>query len=414
MDDFDPEEDDSFGADRRARERHLVPDADVYAIREAIAADLARYLADHPPITYREGAYATRQQPRSMALLVAQFYWDDATDAVHVETLGSHRDAPAFPYEEPTARPGEPLPDFMRHDLTDHNLYEHRTTWEQQIIALEPFAPEGGDQARELNDNYRPSFVARRGEDGAITVALGYPPLRGWLDRANTRAPVMPLDPRVVPAIGTRVFADALLDVGDPRGEVIAHGGGDIQLQRSWLGELEPYVPRSGMRWRDGALDEVLVYCDAAPGLGDDLLPWAFRPALRFLAQSAVFWCPGMARCRSVGVVPAWWLGVVDRPTEIERLEVLADGPLDLRMFPRLRELVLVGAQPDARLPDVPYLEVTDDTPARWLGRPVHVSMFHAETNRAAGWIVDARTREIRDGGYHPLASRARRARLLP
>ncbi len=384
---------------------------------------------------------------RSLLLCVAQYWNDNADDEVHLWLIASAAPTPKWPHVcgHTLVPPLEACAACLRTD--DPTDLRGDFGYTDLIPAFEPFAIEGASQYMDANDQFRPLAIARIGDDGAITVEVVHPLVRPWLDVQHERAEPRPISERVAALFaepgGIAVAADELQREGDPRGVMLAHAALGLdhaeelaQYGRSWLGSLEPAVPRSAVRYEHGVPTEIGLYIpDDRFTVPHEPMPWCFAPHIRFLPTSMRVILPGMARARSLGPLGAAELAKLTFPMQLHALEIeMATGnELEalaevLPNLPRLRELVLVGAHATAALipavrglPALERLEVAAPLELeahvaelvawRASGIPVTVSMFDEETQRASGWSVTfgAGGARVTHTGFHRRADDARR-----
>jgi hypothetical protein len=269
--------------------------------------------------------------------------------------------------------------------------------------------------------------------------------VRPWLDLPTTRAAWYAVDDRVLVLAGERgardVLIDALIEAGDPRGDALAHNAIDPELARSWLGALDPHVPRSALELVGGLPDAIGLYLDREPDR-DERLAFAFRPAVRFLPGSKRTIWPALAPARSLGpldlgslveIVEAavtfhareLELELADRAQLRELLDAFAHAR---RQLPELRVLRIIGemsrdAIASIRPAELDGLELEVTTPGTdvedhvadviaWRTLGADVAMYDADAQRATGWIARA-DGTLHRRGYHRYADASRGARLV-
>jgi hypothetical protein len=348
--------------------------------------------------------------PRSMLLTIAQYWNDNADDECHARLIASTRTTPRWPHVcDVNATHLETCSDCMvpKYGYVPWLSYANTDSFQA-------FAVEGATQGFDENDAFRPYAIARIDDAGEISVERVHPATRAWLDLPVRPVVPMPISERVATLFGESIAiaADELQRLGDPRGEMIAHGDLDALAQygRTWLGSIEPHVPRSAVRYEQGVPVEVGIYADAMPVIDPrEHLPWCFRPHVRFLPRSVRFPIP---RARSLGPIS----DLSELPPDLERLEIMASAIA--QPIPAVRELVILGRVDIAavRALAVPRIEIAIEAEhhleelAKWRDAqlPVIVSMFDTETERASGWSVDFGKRTLTHAGYHRFADEER------
>lgn len=150
-----------------------------------------RFLDQHfRPLAAR--AFAADPEVGALVLAVAQFWCDEADDAVHAEIVPTADRHPRWP---------ECLRDPRFYDADEDYAYPTERTeslvgWEASrdlpqlddnstmITAFGAYCVEGCDQEMAIAEAYRPFAVARRGPDGAIEVeVVGVVHQPHWEDR---------------------------------------------------------------------------------------------------------------------------------------------------------------------------------------------------------------------------------------
>lgn len=199
--------------------------------------------------------------------------------------------------------------------------------------------------------------------------------LRGWLDLPDDEAVARATEParqsveRDPDDLAARhVLADALMERGDPEGEMISlslsaadHGTRVMELVRAhyreWLGPLSRVVTESGAVFERGLLTQVAAYF---PPDGVDLGPivgaseWSTVRSLTLLPQSKEVLGATMQNLHRLG--PIGGDGVIElvaasRPWQLRELSVRAEpGVLDLlaeahERLLDLRRLVMISAE---------------------------------------------------------------------
>lgn len=428
-------------------------------IRARACEDLARYLKK-----LREKNPAIR----SVMMGVAQYWADEADDAVHAHCVASVRDTPLWPHgcdigwdDEDRVRVDgeycwECMEDFGWMPFDDNG---------SAIEGFEDYCTEDASQEEPEAHNHRPYAVARLGEDGEITVevvgvvrrpgnemlaedageALLWPAPRGASLFAAVCASPEDDGPRMV-------LADHLQEQGDPRGEYIAVvlNGGDparrdelFEHHSRWIAPLAHVIPVGGAWFSRGFLTAVDVYVTDAEQReavrGADA--WGTVETLHYLPGSLSVLGPEMVALRDLGVARAGEIEAIVRASTLWAIETLrceVDGTLagllaGARTLPKLRHLALVD--PDEQT-------VATLATAAWWGSLSRVTLLRAsgstrdwtfhpalleletlaiggidELDRPAGWQLAFRrgdsTTEVSMVGYHPAATFAMLAELL-
>jgi uncharacterized protein (TIGR02996 family) len=370
----------------------------------------ARILENHF-VPWAAKGFASHPDIRSQMLCVAQYWADEADDAVHAVIVMSTRDTPRWPHvcdygdfarDEELARREPPS---AGERCTNCGSFGW-PPWDDNgtaIPAFEAFCREGSSQEGEISETYLPYAIARRDGDGVRLEVVGR------ITRPHLEMPP-PAEPdgesdAVVSALleavyaapsdlGVRdVLADALLERGDARGEFIAcsrHGKPtDPNVGRAMLGRLGAVVPEGEVVYSRGFPSAVGVY------ISEDTLPlvegateWATIETLRFLAGSVEHLEPAMRALHDVGTLSEGGLyGLIEHGTALpivrlalrlngqESVDLLRDVP-----FERLEHLSVAGAAatPEAldtflRATSIGSLEVRSLQPevvASWVAAP--------------------------------------------
>lgn len=423
-------------------------DLAVRSLRTHLLDATAKHLASlaSRPIVTREVAHAGNY--RSLVLGVAQYWNDQADDECHIRLTGATTDEPSGLHEcaygnEPGS--GDPACSWCARDGLDDPDDLFGNLYGPLIPAVEAFCAESAHQNMAYDDAYRPWAIARVVADGSVATHVVGALVRPWLDLPTTRAAHFATDDRVLALAGERdardVLIDALIEANDPRGEALAHGAIDPDLARSWLGNLDPHVPRSGLEIVGGLPDAIGLYLDREPER-DERLAFAFRPAVRFLPGSKRTIWPALAPARSLGPLDEAALlelaecDAVFRARELElelhdraQLRALLDALVHARrQLPELRVLRMIGeisrdAIGGVRRAELDGLELevttagidVDDHVAdviAWRKLGVAVAMYDADAQRAAGWVASANG-TVQRRGFHRHADAPRGARLV-
>jgi uncharacterized protein (TIGR02996 family) len=322
--------------------------------------------------------FAKHPEIRSQMLCVAQYWADEADDAVHANIVYSKRDTPRWPHvcgdrsfsddeEEEEAQREPPVPidercsycgDFGWVPWDDNNA---------AIPAFEAFCREDSSQEGEVAETYLPYAIAHRDGEGVRIEVVGRitrphlempePTASDWGSDARVRALLEAVYAAPSDLAARDVLADALLERGDARGEFIVcsrHGKPTSPIVgRTVLGRLGAVVPEDEVVYRGGFPSAVSVY------ISEDTLPlvsgaaeWATIETLRFLVDSAEYLGPEMRALRDVGTLSEDGLRALIKhgaALPLARLAVLLNdkGSVDLlRRAPieRLEYLAVDGA----------------------------------------------------------------------
>jgi hypothetical protein len=382
-----------------------------------------------------------RSELKSVMLLCAQYWCDEAEDAVQSRLVASRE---LVPYN------AEEVPWQVRLE---------RLAWNENTDAVWAFSAmcteEGYEEAtgrvnEELKDVYRaiysPLAIAQR--DGASMRVHWLGALhRAWWDfpQAAARERSYPFsgnanvtepEPRpllgVEPALVEQFLAgdDAALEVlrdawtlrGDPRGELCAPVStsrlADLVAQygRAWVGALQPVIPLSGALFGPGPfVRKAVVYADRDTFVRvADAPEWGSLESITFAEGSYRALSPRMHRLRAVGPLDRRQLLAL-HGTQIEDVEY--DDPASLpdlaRMAPLLRVLRIRGRFDTRTLAAFPSLqrlelwlpavegaaaaivEAFDDL-ARVAPPDLRIVVGRLDCGVRSGWVLAGTTRERR------------------
>lgn len=319
----------------------------------------------------------------SVVLCVAQYWNDEANDAVHAFVYASAERDPPWPLGcDDDARWGEaPVAcEGKRCENCDEGLY---ITWYDNgmaIPAFEAYCREGCHQEMDEDEAYLPYAVARRDGDGVDIEIVGRV-VRPWIDRAAVLAEIVPPDDEeaeLLECVYARpdddaprlVLADWLLERGDPRGELIAlqlrpelgpaQAARAARLQRTLgmrlLGPIAPVVSVASAALERGFPSSVEVRFESEQDVSvyGHLSAWATVRHLRFHEDGLDRVTTAMHGLRVLEGVEADALAglqAADWPWAIERLDVLAESAAALEILsqietlPALRRLTLRGVR---------------------------------------------------------------------
>ena len=388
------------------------------------------------------------RRTRSALAEMGQWWSFAAEDEVHVRIVASSRKVPEWPHARNCRRKHglERWADACaqcRGDVVNVVSPAAEQSWgdAELVPAFEPFVPVRPGQAARPVDNGVPVVLAR--------LPYGQPPHAEWLaplvrpelDRATAHEDPALWTPTALHLLAADtdpwpVLTDYWLDHDDPRGHfgALMHQGKreaafDTWLthHRSWLGPLQPFVPRAGMRFAVNPFTQLDLYVPPTEASQFDAADPRLLGVreLTFLPGSAVVVGPGMRAATTLGpldergfrqlfTTPGPWrvrslelalpnLETLDqvRWSHLPHLQVLrlrlSQPPVDLasRSLPALECLELLplvhrlGVQPD--LIDVEWMD-------RWLSTEVpsrvavlRVTPVDPDTRRATGWSLARR-----------------------
>jgi len=305
---------------------------------------LRQWSLEHEVRPTVEEVFAERPAVQSILLCVAQYWADEADDAVHGHLVFSSRATPRWPHRcddtyEGTRGDGD-LCSSCAWDSTPEGL----TTWVSwddngvAIRAWQALCAEGASQEDDPNTVYSPVVLARRTGASFSLERVGAL-MRPWLDLPGTALPVWFQDAGASPELVTPasrdaeeqpfrdaiarspfddgprlVFADWLLQRQDPLGEFISLSVAkartpDLEARRrvlhaahaqAWLGALSKVVSPDGADFSRGLLTGATVHFDASTR------PLASSPlfstveTLRFGPTSEVVFSKSMTALRAV------------------------------------------------------------------------------------------------------------------
>ena len=331
--------------------------------------------------------FSLNPEYRSVMLSVAQYWADEADDAVHPHLTASVRSQPLWPHrckdsvwgddEEYKDIPGE----GCRSCAQGFGYLAHWDDNGAAPMGFEAYCHEAGSQEEPEQRNYLPYAVARKigPEPDAIEVEVV-----GQLQRPNNEFHAFDgaLDPTwddprarelldVVAASPAddaprRVIADYFMERDNPRGEYIAlaldntvHDRREELLAQHgirWIAPLPLAAPACSVRWRRGFPYYAEVLADE-PNVEHVLgaPAWATIERLHVHPESACVLHPVMRALRELGPIESGWVdALVDgKPWAIERLEIAIDDQDALAKLasattlPALRELVVRTDIPD-------------------------------------------------------------------
>lgn len=344
-------------------------------------------ILDEDFVPYVKDVFAKDPKLRSAMLTVAQYWADEADDAVHATVLFSQRSTPIWPHPCRWDDDDREGPSFDPTEVC--SSCGERLGWMPfddnggAIPAFQSCCREDASQESTTSEAYLPYAVARRADDGGVSVEIVGGPVRGWLDTAEEGTPPAPAPPRhdaQTEALLAHVYdardddgprqvlADHLQHHGDPRGEYVAlalaaHAPsrrGEIDARarellarhaRAWLGPIADVAALERVVFDRGFVRGVAVHlADAAVAERVLAAPeWGTVEELRFLPQSVQALSRAMRSLRDVGPLDAAGLEALlatGRSLPIERAHVvLADDAMARRLdaldLPSLRALVV-------------------------------------------------------------------------
>jgi hypothetical protein len=165
----------------------------IYTKKES--ADLREKIINYTIVPQIQLVFSRYPQIRSAMLLVAQYYGDEALDAVHCEMIYSVLPSPAWGCDllstdyddlDPVNLPGLPslseINDSIREDF--YKLEDRKYYWEHNGNAIPTFAAyckEGSHQEMNYLEAYSP-YAVFRWKDEEIEIEVVGNMLRPWLD----------------------------------------------------------------------------------------------------------------------------------------------------------------------------------------------------------------------------------------
>lgn len=321
--------------------------SEVHAVHAAFRVGAKRYLAAHPEM-------------QSVMIAVAQYWCDEAEDAVHEELFASARVMPLWPHRcgdahEACARCGDDL-DFL--DRWHDNS-------EELIMAIAPYCQESFGEERATYGwgyHYLPYLLARRAGDEVELEVIGKiqrpsSPAAADRERDDTwddpRAAELLAQVVAAPAEDgpRRVLADYLMERENPRGQYIALCLEPPTLpcvaQREellaehaarWLHPIHEVVLRA--RWDRGFPVEVEVL-GGTPRRG---AVWRTIEKITSHGGESLLVDDMLALRTLVGKLDDTWTSALARGSwNVATLEIHAVGELAKAPLPALRHLIANG-----------------------------------------------------------------------
>lgn len=263
--------------------------------------------------------FNTHPDHQSVLAAVAQYWADEADDAVHLTMLASKSAVPDFFSSE--------WDEDAKGDTVGIG-WSNRPSWDDNGLSIRSFqglCGEGGSQELPSSDQAEPFLLAQREGKGHRVTWLGRSQ-RPWLDLPNAALPgflgedddgepmdrepldvvlpaqtLEPADLECLEAIASdpyaegprRVWADMWLGRNDPRGTFMQvrwpSRAALLDKGEFWLGELNRVVPLASAVWEYGSLAEAdVAFSDDTLGLVDS--PWWLSVhTLRFSSEDELF-----------------------------------------------------------------------------------------------------------------------------
>ncbi len=335
-----------------------MPALDVRRLRAGLIGDFIRVARQ---------LMVARPELRSLQLGCAQFYADEARDAVHRRVIAS--------------------PQLLPTRASSESIGWRVFQWDDNGDAVYAFAPHCTEESwveEEVGEEdeehiVSPLVIVQRVEDGSLRTSWLGGLHRAWLDfpqgfeRDWESGPIaFAADPSAEPLVGEEhalfaqahadpgareVLRDLWIERGDVRGEMTAlsiatertaamsERLAELVLEhgRGWLGPLAAIVPLSGALFGPGPFArKVVVYAadDEAFDAVADAAEWASVEELVFANQSYRAVTPAMTQLRSVGPLAAaqlaafhtgaWRVEELDFDSEDGSLDALAQLALPL------------------------------------------------------------------------------------
>ena len=441
-------------------------------VMDSIDREAARKTAMQALAQMAKKLFAAHPQYNSLMLGVAQYWADEADDAVHYELCASERALPLWPHVcDQTAwdEDGyENVPGEACSNCGDN--FGYMGMWDDNgaaIGAFEAYCHEGGSQDEAPANNYLPYAVARRAGDDVAIEIIGRLQRPGnesddtriddptWDDaRARELLEIVAMSP--ADDGPRRVLADYLLERENPRGEYIALSlekspTADIlqrrdellaEHQRAWLTSIADAVPMCSVRWARGFPVAAEVFARASDVKNvRGSLGWITLEQLQVHRSSECVLDPAMRALRELGPVDERWVDALadsEWPWTIEALEIELDDADVTKLckattLPKLRALTIHARDLDLAVASLPRavwwkqlerLTVVDDDVAKWHGRQRELGVPWLAVVReftdpviAKGWEVaygPGGACEITQRGWTPHASIDALKALLP
>jgi uncharacterized protein (TIGR02996 family) len=358
-------------------------------------------------------AFAEQPDLKSFVLAVAQYWADEAEDAVHSNTYGSVRAIPLWPHlceygDNPTE--GEICGDCAR-----GSSCPYPDEWDDNggsIQAFEAYCHESGSQEEPSSHNELPYAIARRVGDDVVVEVIGEVQRPGSLDsdydddeeeekptieRDDTwddpRARALLAEVAAAPADDgpRRVLADYLMEKENPRGEYIAlaldnrdHARRDellAQYEERWLYDVASTLLGSTVQWSRGFPVSADMYGSNHWERGTPV--WSTFERLTVHGGPSVL-DPAMRALRELGPLNKDWIGLlraIEQPWAIEKLVIDEDDQATWEKLaaapnlPALRELVVISDEPDNIIASLPH--------ATWWSQLQRLSVFTGESDLA-------------------------------
>lgn len=365
-----------------------------------------------------EKFFAKHPSYQSMLLGVAQYWADEADDAVHYDLVASERPLPLWPhYCEETAWDQDDFENVPGEVCWNCGELGYLGAWDDNgssITAFESFCHEVGSQEEPSAHNYLPFAVARKvGErievevigklqrpdnetDGDVTA------IRDWLwadPRGRELFDIVAANPTDDGA--RRVCADYMMENDDPRGEYIALSLDGREPERcaallaehgnGWVQPLLYVLPACTLKWARGFPVAAEVFAgesDIARVRG--AAAWGTFERLHVHRGSECVLDPAMRSLRELGPIDATWIDALAgaaRPWAIEALEIELGAERDVAKLcatttlPKLRSLTISAGHLDGvvaqltkavwwkQLERLTVVVDAEDDYAKWAGR---------------------------------------------
>ena len=412
-----------------------------------LAAAAEKFFAQHPDY-------------KSVMLGVAQYWADEAEDAVHCELVASMRSLPLWPHRcDQSAYDADDYLNVPGELCWNCGEIAYLGGWDSNggaIGAFQAFCHEAGSQEETSANNYLPYAVARKVGERVEVEVIGRVE-RPWDDFPDDEVQRDDTwdDPRARELLDLvtaapaddgprRVLADYLMERENPRGEYIALSLDNAEPERCaallaehgarWLHPLNRVLTASSVRWSRGFVVAADAYAHA--GELDQIrgaTAWGTIERLHIHRDTDCLLDPAMRSLRELGPIEGSWIdALIARPWPIESLDIDLDTlniPDINKLYsattlPKLRSLTLSGLALDTAVAALPHavwwkqlerLTVVDDNVTTWYGRRRELGVpwlaivrAHTDPTYARGWEVaygpnDAC--EITQRGWTPHAS---------
>ena len=345
--------------------------------------------------SYVEKHFKRDSRIQSAILIIAQYWDDEADDAVHANVLFSKAECPNWPLNRDINILNRDSSyfglDFDPYEIQDTNI--EWLPWSDNsgatISAFELFCTEDGTQHDDEDLTYKPYAWAYRNGDNMTIEVYGQvlrldadqpehiPELRdSWPEDpmyTQTATPYIP--PPAAEALFESIYehpkvlerrivlGDYLLTQNDPRGELIAAQLNNAhettnrllaKYQGDWMGELAKVVCWASSKWELGFLSRAHVLFESKSQAARFLTSpsWSTVRKLSFRSDSLIVFPETLRSIDHLILNPSQATYDLEIPHSVESLEILDTDTTSLlsvldryHPHPNLRHLILSGAQ---------------------------------------------------------------------